>query len=52
MSILTLIIGLGLGWFVANIVTYYQLSEMSSKEVNQLKERIDWLEMAYEERDL
>jgi len=40
------------GWFVANLVTYHQLSEMSCKDVEQLKERIDWLEHAYEERDL
>jgi len=40
------------GWFVANLVTYHQLSEMSCKEVEQLKERIDWLEQAHEERNL
>ena len=52
MSLITLIIGIGIGWFVANLVTYHQLTEMSCEEVEQLKERIDWLEHAHEERHL
>ena len=41
-----------LGWFVANLATYYQLTEMSSKEVKELKEQVDWLQDQYEERNI
>ncbi len=34
---------MGLGWFVANIVTAHQLAEMSTSEVDDLKEQVDCL---------
>ena len=44
MSILTFIIGIGLGWFISNIVTAHQIAEMSTSEVEELKEQVDYLE--------
>jgi len=43
MSILTFIIGLVLGWFIANLWTVYQIGEMSLKEVKKLKHEADYL---------
>ena len=43
MSILTFIIGLILGWFIANLSTVYQIGEMSPKEVKKLKHEVDYL---------
>lgn len=43
MSILTLILGLVIGWFISNLVTVYQLGEMSNAEVSKLKQELDQL---------
>ncbi len=43
MSILTLIIGIVVGWFIANLWTMHQLSELSPNEVSRLKRRLDQL---------
>ena len=43
MSIIIFILGMGLGWFISNIVTAHQLAEMSTSEVEELKEQVDYL---------
>ena len=43
MSIIIFILGMGLGWFISNIVTAHQLAEMSTSEVDDLKEQVDCL---------
>jgi len=43
MSIVIFILGMGLGWFISNIVTAHQIAEMSTSEVDDLKKQVDYL---------
>ena len=43
MSLITFVIGLGLGWFISNLVTAHQIADMSPREVKKLKREVDYL---------
>ena len=43
MSLITFVIGLGLGWFISNLVTAHQIADMSPSEVEELKREVDYL---------